>query len=270
MRASILVLAVFAFPAAIVQRRWRRDVRLLTIWILITYVGLSYFWSQSPRYALLLAPAVVMLAIIGLQASLNLAGVLLGVRTSRWLVAALIGLIAVHLSFASAVPLHSIEGFKDVAAFVLREAPTERVLYEGGSDGVFTFYLRAQDPGFSRAVVRGSKLLYASAIFSTWRLTEKVASPSDVIRRLENDCGCGWLVVEVPGLVDEVDAVRYLQQAVQGPEFRLVRSFPVATSTATRIDVYEFLRPFRTPETIELPFPILRGDTTFRARPVER
>lgn len=270
LNASILLLAATAFPAAVSQHRWRRDVRLLTIWIVTVYVGLSYFWSRDARYALLLAPAFVVLAMIGLRWILAVASSLVGARQSRCFRATLVGLVAVNGVVACVIPVPSIEGFREVATFVDREAPTERTLYDGDCDGVFTFYLRAQDPAFKRAVVRGSKLLYASAIMPTLRLTERVSSPSEVIEALKTECGCGWIAIERQGSKRDIAAARYLREAVTGPEFRLVRSFPIRAPAATQLNIYEFLGPLRIPEELELPFPILGEHTVFRARPIER
>ena len=157
-----------------------------------------------------------------------------------------------------------------MAEFVVREAPTERILYDGRSDGTFTFYVRAHDPGFTRAVVRGSKLLYASAVSPTWRLKERVFSVSDVIDILENECGCGWVVVEQdPSDWPEIAAARYLRLAVQGSAFRFVRSFLISGPEERRVDVYQFLRPLTVPATVALPMPLFGEQTQFRVRPIE-
>jgi hypothetical protein len=270
LNASIIFLAALAVPAAILERRWRLDVRLLVIWILLTYAGLSYLWSQDPRYALLLAPAFVIMATIGLRALVEAASVLLGAAASPCFRGTLFGLLAVNACVAWVVPVPRIDGFRELASFVVRNAPTERTFFEGSCDGVFTFYVRAQDPAFRRAVVRGSKLLYASAIFQTWRLTERVSSASQVVEALEKECGCGWVAIEAPGGENEIGAVRSLREALRGPEFRLLRSFPVRAPSATHVDLYQFLGPLKIPEEIELPFPILEGDPHLRARPIER
>lgn len=267
---SILFLAVCALPAALIEPRWRREVRLLMIWVAIVYCGLTYLWPREARYALLLAPALVLLATIGLLAAVDLAGWVLDLRVAHYVPLVLIGMIATDAWLACSVRVPTVDGFKEVAAFAVRESPTERIFYEGNSEGIFTFYVRAFDPSFRHGVVRGSKLLYASAVFPRWRLTERVFSESDVVRALENDCGCGWMVIERRRGDGEIAAVDYLRRAVQGPEFRLVRSFPVRDPGASQIDVYQFLGRVRIPEEIELPIPLLGEGTRISARPVER
>jgi hypothetical protein len=178
--------------------------------------------------------------------------------------------IALHAWAARGIAVPAVDGMRDVVAFVIDEAPTERVLYQGAYDGTFTFYLRAQDPTFRRAVVRGSKLLYASATMPRWRLTERVASVADVLAALHTQCGCGWVIIERERAEDEITAVRYLREALQGPQFRLVRSFPLRAPAAAHIDVYQFLGYFETPAEVTLPFPVLGETVVYRARPIER
>jgi hypothetical protein len=263
----ILALACLALPAALIEPRVRRDVRLLLGWLVPTYLGLSYFWSREARYALLLVPPLVMLAVIGVYVILERAP---GRALRAAFVPLMVALIALQGWTALRLHFPAVDGFAAVARFVVREAPTERVLYEGRHDGTFTFYLRAADPEFRRGVVRASKLLYASAVLPKLHLQQRVASVTDVLRTLENDCGCGWIVIERAQRADEIDAIRLLRETLQGPQFRLVRSFEVHADSTTHVDVYEFLAPFRTPDEMILPFPMLGDDVVYHARPITR
>jgi len=265
-----LIFAAVAFPVAWGAPRWRRDLLLLTSWIGIAYCCLSYLYSQHPRYALLMTPAFILLAMIGLRGVVDALCGVLGFSASRCLTAALLALVAFHAYAAQFVPVPSITGFRDIARFVLQESPTDRVFYEGGCDGIFTFYVRAQDPNFTHVVVRGSKLLYASAVLPTFRLQEHVASSADVIRAFESECGCAWVALEEPESEEDNAAVRYLREAVRGPSFRLVRSFPIHAPAAHRVDIYQYLGRIDTPDELRLPFPILGDGQQFRARPIER
>jgi hypothetical protein len=67
-----------------------------------------------------------------------------------------------------------------------------------------------------------------------------------------------------------VAAIGYLRQALRGPEFERVASFPIDSQRTRAVDVYRVLMPIEVPETLELPFPILGEGTSFRARPIER
>lgn len=266
----VVLLAAAALVSAVIDRRYRHEVRLLAIWVGIVYLGLTCLWPREPRYALLLVPAVVMLAVIGLRAVVELTHDTLSVGAARGHVVALLGVSAILAWSAYRTPVPAIAGIEEVARFAVHHAPTERILYDGRSDGTFIFYVRVHDAGFSRAVIRGSKLLYASALMPTWRLTERVASRADVLRALEHDCGCRWVVIERQSSDDGIAAMRFLREAVTGPEFRLVRSFPVTAPGTTQVDVYEYLGPLETPREIELPFPILGKRTLHRVRPIER
>jgi len=68
-----------------------------------------------------------------------------------------------------------------------------------------------------------------------------------VVHALAHDCGCGWGVIERQTDEDEVVAARYLREAVQGTEFRLLQSFPIRASDTTQVDVYEYRGPLDMP-----------------------
>jgi hypothetical protein len=90
------------------------------------------------------------------------------------------------------------------------------------------------------------------------------------MRVLEAECGCGWIVVDRPREPPKIAAERLLRDALQTERFRLVRSFPVQSASATHVDVYELLGPFTIPAEIALPFPFLGDDVVYRAQPITR
>jgi hypothetical protein len=267
---ALLGLVPLSIVAGICDRRWRREVKLALVWATVCYAVLSYIVARDTRYALLLAPPVVILAIIGLFSFVRWGATRLGVNPSRCSLAAMAALLALHASTAPLVRVPVVEGFQEVVAFFEREAPNERIFYDGSYNGVFSLYMRARDPDFRRGVVLGNKLLYASAIYSGWRLTERVSSPAEVVDVLRRECGCQWLAIERWKDADRIAAARYLRQAVTGPEFQFVKSFPIVAHGVTQVDVYRFLLPAEKPDELELPFPILGEGVKFRAKPIER
>lgn len=248
----------------------RRETWMLLVWSVVCYAGLSYLDAKESRYALILTGAIVMLGVIGLAASVTWLTARLNHEADRVIGGGLAALIAFHLLSAPFTPVWAVRGFEDLVAFLGKEAPGERVFYDGSDDGVFTFYVRANDPQFTRSVVLGSKLLYASTIFANWNLTERVASTDEVTEAFRRSCGCKWLVIEETGYADEVAAARLLRAAVTGKEFQLVKSFPVALPRPSQINVYRFLPPVETPDRLTMPFPGLGRDKSFQIKPISR
>jgi hypothetical protein len=54
-------------------------------------------------------------------------------------------------------------------------------------------------------------------------------------------------------------AEQLLRQALSGPEFERVASFPVIAPLAERVDLYRFLLPIEPQATVDLVFPSFSG-----------
>ncbi len=268
--ASLLGLAVLSIVVCVCDRHWRREVKLALVWAIVGYVALSYIGARESRYALLLIPPTVVLSVLVLFSLSRWVATRVGLNPSWCFLATMAGLLSIHVSMAPSVRVPLIDGFQQVAAFFEKEAPNERIFYDGRYDGLFSFYLRAGDQQFKRGVVLGGKLLYASAIFSHRKLIERVSSRAEVVEVLRTKCGCRWLAIERGKDSNRIAAARYLRQAVTGSEFQFVRSFPIVSRQATHVDVYRFLLPIEKPAELELPFPILGDGVMFRVKPLER
>jgi hypothetical protein len=267
----LLGLAALGALAGFSDRRSFREAKLAVIWAVIGYLTFSYIVAKEPRYALILGPPAVILTAIGLSRFSQWVAGRLSVHSSRVFLGATAVLTVAHLWTASSVRVQRVEGFREVVDYLKSVAPEEMVLYDGKFDGVFSYYVRLADPNFKRGVVVGDKLLYASAIFPTWHLEEYVSSPNDVVERIQSNCGCRWLAIEQADEedpADEVAAAGHLREAVRGPEFEFIRSFPIDASPPMRIDIYRFRLPVKPREFLELNFPALGGGGRFRVKPI--
>jgi hypothetical protein len=265
----LLGLAVVGAVAGCASPRWRRETWLLLIWAAVVYVAFSLIRAKESRYVLLLCPALLMLGTIAVLVFVQAAGRRLRATPSAIRIAAaamFLLLIGVQAGQARRIPLTSLSGFREAAAFFREHAPAEPVLYDGYYDGPFTFYMRAGDPGFRQRVVLGNKLLYAYALNQGWRLEEYASTPDEVLEILQSRGGCRWLAIEMSDRSDTLAAARLLREVVQREEFQKVTSFSMGPRG--RIDIYRLLVPVRTPEFVELSFPILGAGTRFRTRPV--
>ena len=265
-----LFLGLLGIVFAIWTKRWRKELKYLFIWSGLCYVLFSSLGAREPRYILLLIPPSIILAVIGIVALSHWWSAIFH-RQPVSVFIMLLGLATVfHVSMAPLVRFPQIEGFREVVAFLEEVAPRGRFFYDGKYDGIFSFYVRSRDPEFQRGVVLGDKLLYSVSLLTKGSLREYVNSPSDVPRVLQEKCGCEWVAIEKRGASDWIPAASYLREALRGPEFQYVKSFPIRAPEPTRIDVYRFLPAMTVPEELELPFPNLGVGSKFKASPATR
>jgi hypothetical protein len=264
----LLFAALGGIIVGIWNNRFREEVIFSVMWLAICYVWFSAFAVKEPRYVLLLIPPIICLGALGITGGLQWSTDRLGQKTSRLIFPALMFLLGLHLWAAPSIHVPRVTGFQEIVSYMRTIAPAQRVLYDGIYNGVFSFYLRADDEQFTRGVELGSKLFYATKLEAQYGLVEMVSSPIEVVERFKNMCGCKWLVVERQ--TGEIQAAKHLRTALTGGEFRLVRSFRVETLNVTDVDVYEYLGVISVPFQVELPFPILGDEVKALAKPIDR
>ena len=268
----LLLAALLALAVGLLRGRARREIRLLLLWFAVCYTWFSIITIKEARYVLLLVPPLVVLGAVGIREAMRLLVAVVHRPAARLVPVALLAMLVLHVGLAAAVPVRRVEGFREIVDWVDQNVPDGRVFYEGFYSGVFTFYVRREDPGWHRAVTLGSKLLYGTKISPRFGLVEHVHGVADV-RPLLAACGCRYLLVEREISSPDVDfpAVRTLRAALRGPGFRLVRSFPVHTGgDVTAVDVYELLDPPSGRTVLDLKFPVLGDDVHFEVTPIQR
>jgi hypothetical protein len=269
----VLALSVLGFLIGIVLPQWRQESYLLLVFLLVHYLTLSLVVAREHRYGLLLCVPILCFCAIAIHVFAKwLGNWLKGTEKLAGTAVIMITLMLCSLQVwtAKKAPLPSVHGIREVAAFLERVAPNESIFYDGYYSNVFTFYIQAGDPAYTRRVVLGAKLLYASAIEPLWRYRSFVSTSTEVVQVLHERGGCRWLAVEKSKQSEQIPAALLLRKAVQGSEFELVRSFPVSGSGLDRIDVYRFKMMPKQIEEIDLPFPILGEEVHFKARPIQR
>lgn len=262
----ILLLAAASLVVFFLSRRWRRELTFVYAWFVICYGWYSLFSVKEIRYALLLVPPVLLLAAVTLVAVIQGLFKTQPGRSSALAIGALAALLVVHLGLVRRVDVPEVTGVREIALAVQQMAPNEWVFYDGYYTQLFTFYVRAQDPGFQRGVVRSSKLLYATKIDAKFGLVERVASADEVVERIRKECGCQYLLVEKQQSL-ESRAQLYLRQALADGDFHLVRTFPVGSPHTKEVEVYEYRGPVVRPEYFEIPFPVLGSGVVRRVKP---
>jgi hypothetical protein len=232
--------------------RLRVEAVFIASWVLALILCATPLPAKDTRYILLIAPAFVLAAALGVAAlfegRLPLRPVWQGALVGT-------GLLLAFWS-ARSVDVPQVSGFREIAEYIHAQGPSDTVLYDGHYDGVFGFYARALDPGFNGRLVRGGKLLYEAGPTTTFqpRVISRVHTIDDVIDILGHECGCRWVAAEVGPLASRPPQ-QTIRAALTRSEFSLVRSFPVQADGIERVDLYRVAGPVNQVTTVDLKFP---------------
>ena len=264
---TILIAALIGILGGTILIRWRREIRFLFLWVILTYAFFSCLPAKDARYIMLLAPALVILVAI---AATHLADWC--AAKGAWLKVTLwaVGLLVSVLFYGSPAvrqQIPKVDGFREVAEFLKERAPDEPILYDGHFSGVLGFFICAGDRDYRQRLVLADKVLYTG---TWWRLDSFVKSPGEALAVLKEQAGCRWIAIERGPQSDRLPPQIYLRRAVAGPEFQLVHSFPINGPKDTRVDIYKFLVPVHTGANLDLTFPLLGGITFRDVRPISR
>jgi Dolichyl-phosphate-mannose-protein mannosyltransferase len=250
-----LALGLSGCAAGLASARWRSEALFVVIWITVLIACLSLLPAREPRYILLVAPAFVVAAAIGIAC----AALYLPPLASSWQLAVLATGLTVGVGLAARIHVPQVSGFREIATYLRERAPTDAVLYDGPYDGLFGFHVRALDPDFERRLVLANKLLYEAGPTNTftWVQTSNVTSTDDVVNVLRTRSGCQWLAIEMSRSASLGSGQRLLRQAVERPEFEMVRSFPIAGAGERRVNLYRMVTSVEPLATVDLRFPSL-------------
>ncbi|MHC4798738.1 MAG: ArnT family glycosyltransferase [Planctomycetota bacterium] len=273
----LLFIAAFGIAGGMLFRRWRRETILLLIMAVVCFTFFSYMPAREGRYILLLSVPIVIFCSLCVLSMVQSVGKLTRMRPG-WARSAILAVVAVffigQVWLASKVSVNSVSGYKQLVEYLEKVAPDEPVFYDGIDYHIFTFYVQAGDPDYRRRAVLGNKLLYFNYRYRSPQ--EFVSSPQDVVEVLRKRGGCQWVAV-----ADHPDpaALRFaapwhLRKAVKGPQFELVKSFPITRMWTTGVErtnvcVYRFLVPIERVDEVDMP--ISRGENgRYRSKPIQR
>lgn len=260
------VLAAAGAAWALVMARRRPVAAEIVLPATAALAALALLPARDERYALILVPLGTLAAFAALDAVVARLGP--WQRVARGV--AIAGVLVLSVRTASATPVPRLTGIDDVARFLAERAPHDAVLYSGIYDGVFAFYVRAFDPRFERRVVFANRVLYQwrQADDFTWHETPYVSTAADVAPLLEQRSGCQWVAVEIGGEFQLAATERLLRDALAGPAFERVASFPVAGKPVSRIDLYRVRAPVAPAPPLDLSFASFSGRVFSRVEPI--
>lgn len=260
-----LTLAIVGLAGSLMVPAERRSALRLGLAMMAALATLAVLPAHDPRYALILAPIVVLSAFHAVSRAVQVSG-----RWRRTTAPALIAaLLAAAVASALAVHVPRVSGIVEVARYLRAHGPDDAVLYSGVYDGVFTFHVRALDPRYQRRVVLAHRLLSdlrQHADFS-WQETTVAASPAEVVHLVRQRCGCRWVAIEAdsPWVTG---GERQLREAVRGPEFAHVQTFAIDTPRGRRIELYRVRAEVAPEAPQDLGFPSYSTRVFLGVRPI--
>ena len=270
----ILLLAVFGIVGGMLIRRWRHETILLSIMMVVCYGYFSYVPAKEDRYILLISMPIAIFCLLGLLSAIHFIGRLARISPhwARTTIRVTIVMLFIGQAwFASKVSVMSVSGYRQLMAYIEKIAPDEPVFYDGKYHATFTFYIQAGDPDYRRRVVLGRKLLYSESMnFAT---QEFVSSPEDVVEALQKRGGCRWVTVSDQSDNQWITAPCYLREAVKGPKFELVKTFPITMTfensvEKTNVCIYRFLVPIEPVDEVDMPLFSLGRNIHYQIKPI--
>lgn len=224
--AGIVPLGAALVGALLFVRGPRRHAGYLALaWLIAWYLMATLLFgvpTNASRYTVYAIPALALFAAYGLESF----------RPRSVAFAALAGVLLVwagwQVSHQLGTPHRFVGGYEAVAERVSKLPNSGAILFAGKHDGNFIFHLRALDPARQRVVLRGDKLLVSMSVHKYFGVKSHVASTEDVDAMLDKNA-VRWVVVESRDLVG-LKEFQLLDQALQGPGYRLVSELPVTSN----------------------------------------
>ena len=263
-----LVLGASGGAMAGATARYRSEAITLAIMFLALVAALSVLPARDPRYLLLAAPTFVLGAAAGIASVRTRPGV-----SARWGSVVLAGALGAGFWYAARVDVPRVSGFREIAEYLRQEGPRDAVLYDGPNAARLAFFVRTLDAGFEQRVTEGQRLLYhygPAESFSNWTQSSDVRSVGDVMTQLRSRCGCRWVLVEDWSERTPIAARRLLRDAIEGPEFQFVRSFPVTGVRSKTVDLYRFSGEIEPVSTLKVSFPSFHNRVFDQVAPITR
>ncbi len=218
----LLILAIVGAALGI-RRLSRGDRVLLGGWFLLGYLFLSAIDLKEARHALVILPAVLLAAGLGVDAMLprRIAG--------PALLAVVIG-TGVHTWRETPVPY--VGGYREAAEWIAREAPKDAVVvFSGKRDGSFIFNLRAIASRGDIGVLRADKLLLEVAVRRTLGVRENALSKQEIGDLLDR-YGVSYVVAQ-DGFWTDLPVMARFQSVLRSAHFQEVARIPVVANVRT-------------------------------------
>ncbi len=254
----LLVLAILVVPLAIARRvpaRFTRsDQVLLGGWLLLGYLFLSAIDLKEARHAVVILPPVLLAASLSLDA-------LLPSRVAGIALLALV--IGTGIYTWRDAPTPMVDGYREAAEWVAREAPQNAVvLFSGKRDGSFIFNMRTIETRRDISILRADKLLLNVAVRRTLGVQQQPLSEQEIGDLLDKS-GVSYVVAQDDFWTD-LPVMARLQSLLRSPHFAEMTQIPIVANVPTEdtnLRIYRNLGKVAPgPHTVDLHLPII-GET---------
>lgn len=227
------------------------------LWSCSVMLFLSLMDYAEPRYAICLIPALI---VLGMQVVYFVREKFASLRHCRAVcVLAMMLLVCLHFNPREVLGGRDIDGFAQVADFVINDSDCVSVIYDGYFNGNFIFHMRARDKERRVFVFRASKVIFSTKMLLKLGYNELVDEPSKFYDLL-GSYSIKYIVQEEKDSINTL-ANRRLRQWVQGPKFELVEKYHVSSWALDGFGdllVYEYLDYEKKPIThIDLDMPMM-------------
>jgi hypothetical protein len=273
---QVLCFAALGLVMGLYTRRWRRETSRLFIIMLTCYLFFTYMRWNDVRYIILVSLPLSILSGIALMGILQGGGRLLKHKAGFYrptAIATVLILLIGQIWMASRVQVPCVSGYDALVDYLEEVAPHEPIFYDGYRHDIFTYYVLAGDPNYQRRAVLGDRLLYAKNS-SGGEDQGYATSPESVVDLLAQKGGACWIAVDETPMITEVKAPDYLRQAVQGPHFEYVKSFPIKRrhrkigNDVMQVNLYRLLEPITPIVEVEIPYVSQGKIVHFRTKPI--
>jgi 4-amino-4-deoxy-L-arabinose transferase-like glycosyltransferase len=226
---------------------------LMILWFIGDYVFISVIAHREERYALFLTVPVAILAVFFLA------------RLLPERLALPVALLLAVAAFAAAIvtqPVPRIDGYKQVAQFVVQELPKGGVvLFHGHRSANFVLALREIGSDDPIRVLRAEKYLVNYQPGTSLILSDRNASTADIDRLIDR-YGIEYVVLQ-PNFWDNQPSVKNFHDIVYSSRFTKVAEFPIIGNTFHNdksILIFRNNHPVSpSDKNIVLELPILKG-----------
>ncbi len=241
-----VVLLSAAGALTVFVRRQTNPCGVFLALLTATYLTFTPLAELHIRHAIYWLPATAFFAVRGLN-SLVLPLLLSGNSSLRRLL-----LPAVYAAFLTLTacgtlrePSYRVEGYRKAAEFTLQHTrPGDAIFFDGWWDGNFTYHIRHLDPGRSRTVIRGDRLLYDFLCVPATDFRQHVETDMDILRAL-TEAAPKFVVIESPQFYQKVEIAQQLRELIRArPDLFVPQETVAVTSTMDHLPAFE-LRIFR-------------------------
>lgn len=251
-----LLFGAVLWPIAVMVRRdapprlAKPDAVLLLGWIAVGYVFFSGIALKDSRYATQFIPPLLVLAMLALakllpQRAAIVAGVVL-VAGTAW-------------QTAQFAPVPMVEGYREAAEYIAREAPKDAVVvFSGKRDGSFIFNMRT-GTRHDISILRSDKLLLDISVRRTLGVQEKSLTEQQISDLLDRD-GVSYVVAQDDFWTDLPEMARF-QSILRSDHFKQVAEIPVVANVPVedgKLLIYRNTRDISSgPHMVDLHLPII-------------